>query len=123
MLRLDIPTAPFWVECAHGVRLLVKPCTYALNQAAVARVARRLREMDATEDPDLWAGRAQAESLVALGEVLIEAWDGVGDAEGTAAAPVTADNIRALLSLPEMGIAFNQAISQPLARLAAEGND
>lgn len=124
MLKLSIPTDAFWVDCPHGVRLLCRPMTTALQNAAVARAARRIKDATAAvdADPDILAGEMQAESLVALGEVLIEAWDGVGNAEGTAAAPVTPDNVRALLALPEVALAFNRGISQPLATMAAEGN-
>jgi hypothetical protein len=126
MLFLDIPTQPFWVDCPHGVRLLVRPCTTALNHAALARAARRLREMQAAGtapvDEDLRAGLTAAEAMAALGEVLIADWEGVGNADGTEAAPVTPENVRALLSMPEIERAFNIAISSPLARLAAEGN-
>jgi hypothetical protein len=126
MLFLNIPTEPFWVDCPHGVRLLVRPCTTALNHASVERARRRLREMrdadQALADPDMQAGLIASEAMVALGEVLIVEWEGVGNADGTDAAPVTPDNIRALLSLPEVERAFNAGISAPLARLSAEGN-
>jgi hypothetical protein len=131
MLHLVIPTEPFWVDCPHGVKLLCRPLTTVLNHAAVARAGRRLREMKSADpndprvaDPDLAEGTLHAESLRALGELLIAAWEGVGDAEGAAAAPVTSDNVRALLSLPEVAAAFNIGISQPLARVvAAQAND
>jgi hypothetical protein len=126
MLLLEIPTEPFWVDCPHGVKLLCRPLTTVLNYAAVERAGRRLREMKAAApndprvmDPDLAEGTLHAESLRALGELLIEAWEGVGDAEGAAAAPVTPDNVRALLSLPAVAAAFNAGISQPLPRIAA----
>jgi hypothetical protein len=126
MLCLEIPIEPLWVECPHGVKLLCRPLTTPLNHAAIARAGRRLWEIKAADrndprvtDPDLAQGTLHAESLVALGEVLIEAWEGVGEAEGAAAAPVTPDNVRALLSLPEIAAAFNAGISQPLPRIAA----
>jgi hypothetical protein len=124
MLFLDIPTQPFWVDCPHGVRLLVRPCTTALDGAAIARAGRRVREMKDTalDDADLRGGVIAAEMIVALGEVLIVEWEGVGNADGTAAAPVTPESIRALLSVPSIGNAFYTAVSAPLARLAAEGN-
>jgi hypothetical protein len=129
MLRLDLPTEPFWVDCPHGVRLLCRPLTTALNHAAWARAARRLaalREVDATDarltDPDLMAGLLRAEASAALGEVLVLDWQGVGNADGSAAAPLTPDGIRALLSVPEIEGAFDRGVMLPLTRLAAEGN-
>ena len=129
MLRLKLATESFWVDCPHGVRLLCRPLTNALNEAAINRAARAIAarrtaapDDEALNDPDLLAGMRQAEALSGLGTILIEAWEGVGDAEGEAAAPVTPDNIRALLTLPELARAFNEGISRPLAMLAAEGN-
>ena len=42
MLRLDFPLDAFWIDCPHGVRLLARPLTSALNTAAGARAHRRL---------------------------------------------------------------------------------
>lgn len=123
MLRLDLPTESHWVECPYGVRLLCRPLTSALNHAAIARAARRLKDAGGEdEDPDIAVGRLRVESVVALGEVLIEAWEGVGNAEGTEAAPLTPDGIRILLAVPEIERAFNAGISAPLVSMAAEGN-
>ena len=129
MLRLDIPTQAFWVDCPHGVRLLCRPLTTAMNHAAVTRAGRRLREAEEAApgdamlaDPDVRAGMVAAEVVAALGEVLVEAWEGVGAAEGDAPAPLTRDGIRAVLSVPEIAMAFNAGISAPITRLAAEGN-
>lgn len=129
MLRLALPTESFWVDCPYGVRLLCRPLTTPLNHAAIARAARTMREFTKDNpadprvtDPDMRAGWLAAESVAALGEVLIEAWEGVGDAGGAAAAPVTPANIRLLLALPEIERAFNTGISQPIALLSAEGN-
>jgi hypothetical protein len=126
MLCLDIPTEAFWVDCPHGVRLLVRPLTTPLNHAAVTRAQRRLREMTdagtAPADEDLRAGLVAAEVAAGLGEILIVRWEGVGNADGTEAAPLTPANIRALLALPEVERAFNIGISAPLARMVAEGN-
>lgn len=124
MLRLDLPTESEWIACPHGVRLLCRPLTTALNHAALARARRRLAALpDAVRsDPDLAAGALHAEVVVALGEVAIEAWEGVGNADGTEAAPVSPEGIRALLSVPEIAAAFDAGLSAPIARLTAEGN-
>lgn len=129
MLRLGMPTEAFWVDCPHGVRLLCRPLTTPLNHAAVTRARRRLRDMGAgnpedpnVTDPDLRAGLFTTEVTVALAEVLVEAWEGVGNAEGTEVAPLSPDGLRKLMALPEVAQAFDAAISVPLARLTSEGN-
>ena len=123
MLRLNLPTESYWVECPYGVRLLCRPLTTAMNAAAATRAARRLREMDGLPiDADMMAGHRTLEVTVALAEILVEAWDGVGNAEGTEAAPLTPDGLRAVLSVPEIARAFDAGVSAPLARMVAEGN-
>ena len=123
MLRLDLPTEPFWIEAPYGVRLLCRPLTTALNHAAGARAARRLREAGAaTLEDDLSRGQLVAEITVALAEVLVLEWQGVGNAEGTEAAPLTPEGLRAIMTVPEIARAFDDGISAPLRCLADEGN-
>jgi hypothetical protein len=123
MLRLDLPTEPAWVDCPHGVRLLCRPLTTALNHAAAARAARRMRDAQAEGgDEDIARGQMVAEITVALAEVLVVEWDGVGNAAGTEVAPLTPDGLRAIMAVPEIARAFDDGISAPLRRLAAEGN-
>jgi hypothetical protein len=124
MLRLDLPTQSFWVDCPYGVRLLCRPLTTALNAAAGARAARRLRDMAGSmpEDADMAAGIRTAEVTVALAEVVVEAWEGVGNAEGTEPAPLTPEGLRLVITIPEVARAFDAGVSAPLARMVAEGN-
>jgi hypothetical protein len=129
MLRLDLPTKPFWVECPHGVRLLVRPLTTAMNHVAITRASRRLRELREAEPdnpllaaPDHVQGMMREEIAAALGEALIMEWEGVGNAEGTEPAPITPANIRSLLSVPDIELAFSAGVDAPLARMTAEGN-
>lgn len=129
MLRLDLPTQSYWVECPHGVRLLCRPLTTAMNHAAGARAARRMQERrDAAPgdarlaDPDIARGLLVDEVTVALAEILVEAWEGVGTADGAAPAPLTPEGLRAIMQLPEIARAFDEGITAPLARMVAEGN-
>jgi hypothetical protein len=129
MLRLDLPTEPFWIDCPYGVRLLVRPLTTALNHVAITRASRRLREMreaapddQMLTDHDFAGGVQRYELAVGLGEACILDWQGVGNAEGTEAAPVTPEAIRALLTVPEIERAFDVGLVSPLARMTAEGN-
>ena len=60
--------------------------------------------------------------VIALGQVLVTAWEGVGNAAGTAPAELTPANVARLLMLDRIGQAFLAAVRAPLERLAAEGN-
>jgi hypothetical protein len=125
MLRLAIPDESRWIECPHGVRLLCRPLTTAMNHAAMTRAARmvRLRFPEGAEpDADMLRGATIAEIYAALAELLVEGWEGVGNADGTGPAPVTPENVRMLMQIPEVAQAFNEGVSAPLAAVEAEGN-
>jgi hypothetical protein len=129
MLRLNLPTESYWVDCPHGVRLLCRPLTTATQNAAGARAARRLNlireatpEDPRVADPDMERGHLRFEAHLALAEYLVEAWEGVGNADLTEPAPLSPEGLRALLSMPEIAEAFNLGIATPLARMVAEGN-
>lgn len=129
MLRLDLPTESFWVECPYGVRLLVRPMTTAMSHVAGTRAARRVATMKAANpadqnlnDPEMLAGLMTAEVTVAMAEVAVEAWEGVFSASGTEVAPLTPDGLRILMTAPAIARAFSDGIDAPLARMAAEGN-
>lgn len=129
MLRLDLPTESFWVDCPHGVRLLVRPMTTALSHVASTRAARRVAAMKANNpddrnltDPEMLAGLMTAEVTVAMAEVAVEAWEGVFVASGREPAPLTSEGLRILMTAPAIARAFSDGIDAPLARMAAEGN-
>jgi hypothetical protein len=129
MLRLNLPTESYWVECPYGVRLLCRPLTTAVQNAAGARAQRMLGMIRQTTpedprvtDPDLQRGYLLAEAAVALAEFLVEAWEGVGTADGSDAAPLSPAGLRTLLTVPDISLAFNEGLSRPLARMVAEGN-
>lgn len=92
MLRLNLTAAPEWLELAPGLRLQVAPLTTALMVSARADPAIEAMPEEASQEE---LALAMAKS-VARRAVL--AWAGVGDDAGEAA-PVTPDNINALLEV------------------------
>lgn len=117
MLRLDLKREPHWLDLGHGVRVQVRPCTTALVMAA--RTAQR-------QDPDVpdtsqALGSRTASFLKELGRLAIEAWEGVGDADGEPAL-VTPEGIDALLDLWPLAEAFERLYLGPALLLAAEKN-
>jgi hypothetical protein len=125
MLNLDLPTEPYWIDLARGVRVEIKPVDTAIMAAAQAAAARRLgavRAADADLDPDLARGLAFALLCKAIARHSIVAWEGVGDAKGKPL-PLTHEAAERLMDLDDMASSFWDAISRPLAAVASEGND
>jgi hypothetical protein len=122
MLRLDMPTEPAWHDMPHGVRLLLRPATAALVAAADVRARSFLGENPTPDDTALAQGVAFQMRAQKLGQYLIEAWEGVADAEGNPA-PVTPANIDTLMRVSaDLTAAFLGAVHAPLDRMTAEGN-
>lgn len=133
MLRLALPTEPAWLDLGWGVRVLARPLTTALAMAAEVRIVeerQRLREaaeVQGIPDPfgerlELRTGLGYELRMAAIAEATILAWEGVGDAEGTAAAPVTRETCAELMRIPQIAMAFDKAIAAPGEALLAEGN-
>lgn len=133
MLRLAFPSEPAWHELGHGVRVLALPLTTALSMAAETRILQereRLRaaaEAQGAPDPfgdrlELRTGYGYQLRMTAIGEATILRWEGVGGAEGDAPAPVTPETIAEFMRIPAMAMAFDRAISAPMAEIIAEGN-
>jgi hypothetical protein len=98
MLRLNLSTAPHWLDLGHGVRLLVEPLTTAIMLAARSDPA----ILDATieADGDAAPSNDDLARIVAkaVARIVLKDWEGVGDADGTPL-PLTPEGIDALLEL------------------------
>ena len=137
MIRLTLPTEPYWIDPRPGLRLKVKPLTTAVYGAARSRGAAKAAELRAHRDAVVAAG-GQVEGLPdlddphmrqglldqllaeSLARYAIVAWEGVGE-EG-APAEVTPANLEALARLAGVAYDFVNAYLMPLAEAAAEGN-
>jgi hypothetical protein len=98
MLKLNLSTAPHWLDLGHGVRLLVEPLTTAIMLAARSDPA----ILDATieADGDAAPSNDDLARIVAkaVARIVLKDWEGVGDADGTPL-PLTPEGIDALLEL------------------------
>ena len=98
MLRLRLSTEPEWLNLGHGVRLFAEPLTTAVMLAArsdpAILAATQSQEIEDTPTNDDLA-RIVAK---AVARIVVQDWDGVGDAEGEPL-PVTPDGIDALLEI------------------------
>src|SRR4051812_32712980 len=121
MLRLNLPTESRWLELGQGVRVLSRPLTTALSIAAESYALRerdRLREAAkaaGVADPfgldDRGLGVSYELRMQSLAAVMLEAWEGVGAADGSGAAELTPETAAALMRHAGMATAFDRAIS------------
>jgi hypothetical protein len=118
MIRLDLNREPHWLDLGHGVRVHVRPCTTALMMAARAEAQRTC--LPSTNETQA-AGERTAALVKALGRLGIQAWEGVGNAEGEPL-PVTPEGIDALLDLWPMAEAFERLYLGPALLLDEEKN-
>ena len=118
MIRLDLKRELHWLDLGHGVRVHVRPCTTALMMAARAEAQRS--PVPSTNDAQA-TGERTAALVKALGRMVVEEWEGVGNAEGEPV-PVTPEGIDALLDLWPMAESFERLYLGPALLLDAEKN-
>ena len=123
MLTLDIPTEPRWLDLPEGVRLLARPITTAVMQAAQASAARRLEAARAAEplDPDWERGLAFLYLVQGLARHAVLEWEGVGDATG-APLPLSPEAVDRLMEHDAIASAFWGRATAPVQAVVAEGN-
>lgn len=117
MIRLDLKREPYWLDLGHGVRLHVRPCTTALVMAARAAVTRA----DNPQPDEQAAGTLTTAFVKTLARLAVDAWEGVGDAEGKAIA-LSPDGIDALMDLWPIADAFERQYLGPALLLEEEKN-
>ncbi len=115
MIRLDLSSAPKWLDLGAELRLLVLPVTTAIMVAA-------------RNDPSVEAlpeGASKEEQALVMAKAVarrgVTAWEGVGDAGGTPV-PVTPEGIDALLDIWPVFEAFQTRCLAPHLMLDAEKN-
>lgn len=125
MLKLDLPTEPYWADLPHGVRVRIKPVTTAIISAAQHRAARLGREAAEAAggelDPDLSRGLAFVLMAKALARFAVEDWEGVADAAGDPL-PFSPDLAERLMDIESMASAFWDAAIKPIQVVTSEGN-
>lgn len=115
MIRLDLSSAPKWLDLGAGLRLQVLPVTTAIMVAA--------RNDPAVEA--LPAGASKEEQALVMAKAVarrvVTGWEGVGDADGKPVS-VTPEGIDALLDIWPVFEAFQTRILAPHLMLDAEKN-
>lgn len=126
MLTLNLSHESRWVDLAGDVRLKVKPLSTAMMLAA--RHDPQVLDLtpDSPADPDAPPSHVREEELALkvakiIGGMVIEEWEGVGDADGTPV-PVEQVWIDALFDLWPMFEAFQVKVVVPIMLLDAEKN-
>ncbi len=115
MIRLDLSSAPKWLDLGSGLRLHVLPVTTAIMVAARNDPAvEALPEGASKEEQALVMAKAVARRVVT-------GWEGVGDASGNPV-PVTPEGIDALLDIWPVFEAFQTRCLAPHLMLDAEKN-
>jgi hypothetical protein len=123
MLTLDIPTEPRWLDLPQGVRLLTRPVTTAVMQAAQSAAARRLeaaREAGPL-DPDWERGLAFLYLVQGLARHAVLDWQGVGDTAGAPLA-LSPEAMDRLMEHDAIASAFWMRATAPVQAVVAEGN-
>jgi hypothetical protein len=115
MIRLDLSSAPKWLDLGAGLRLHVLPVTTAIMVAARNDPAvEALPEEASREEQALVMAKAVARRVVT-------GWEGVGDANDNPV-PVTPEGIDALLDIWPVFEAFQTRCLAPHLMLDAEKN-
>lgn len=115
MIRLDLSSAPKWLDLGAGLRLHVLPVTTAIMVAARNDpVVEALPKGASKEEQALVMAKAVARRVVT-------GWQGVGDADGNPV-PVTPEGIDALLDIWPVFEAFQTRCLAPHLMLDAEKN-
>lgn len=115
MIRLDLSSAPKWLDLGSGLRLHVLPVTTAIMVAARNDPAVEALPKDASQE------QMALVMAKAVARRVVTDWEGVGDADGKPVA-VTPDGIDALLDIWPVFEAFQTRCLAPHLMLEAEKN-
>jgi hypothetical protein len=121
MLKLNLSNESRWIDLAGGVKIKAKPLTSAMMLAArnnprVVALAKGRVDENVVQD-DVVA----LEVAKIIGGMVIEEWDGVGDAAGEPV-PVSQDWIDALFDLWPIFEAFQMGVVASAMLVDAEKN-
>lgn len=140
MLRLTLLQTPYWMDLGGGVRLKVRPLTFAVLAAAQSKAYRLAVESGVAaalvaeiggdvpglldlDDQDARNGLCRLLMLQSLAVFAVIEWEGVGNEDGTAAAPVTEAWVKALiLGHPLLAEKFEKSYTAGVSETVTEGN-
>ena len=115
MIRLDLTDDPRWLDLGRGVRVQVRPLTTPVYNLIQARALELMGQLEddgalAVDAANQSIREALYRALITKGLALfgIQAWEGIGDAEGLS--PVTPATIEALIDgQPVLAQVFHHA--------------
>lgn len=132
MLKLGMPSEPFWLDLVSGAKVKVRPLEMALYHAsrahgwkdaeAAAKVTRDA-EGKLSADTDFLLLNSLFNGFCAqhLARYAVVEWDGVQAEDGTPA-ECTPDNAAKLMLIPAAGSKFLDAYTATVAAVIVEGN-
>lgn len=139
MLKLALDRQARWLDLPHGIRVLVRPLTTAISEAAFSDAINRVRPVkvaaeDAAaagtplppEEPNganaAWLAGLQWQFLCeAYARYAIVEWQGLGDEQGEPL-PLSGPAFAAFAAHPDLGREFYRLLRSDLDRMEAEGN-
>lgn len=116
MIRLNLVRDPVWLDLGHDVRVLVPPLTTGM--IAAARDTAAFQALPARAGPE----ERQVALAKGVAVVAIQAWEGVAPAEGDEPAPVTPENVAALMDVYQFSLMFHRRYIEAGLMLEAEKN-
>lgn len=138
MIRLAMPSEPFWLDFGSGVRFKVRPPSTALMETARSRVRRELNELRKAAETvkqvgatvtgmadltnaDVFDGEFNALLAREMCRLALVEWDGVMMPDGSPA-PISDETIGMAMNIDALARAFTVLYLTSLESLAAEGN-
>ncbi len=139
MLRLSLPTKPYWINLSNGVKLQVRPLNTAIYEAAkvkgfrlaaqatqehgnVTEAGGEVSGLPDLDDEDGRQGLSQFLFTVALAQSAVIAWKGVLPPKGKRALKISPEGLRALMSVNTMAEDFLIEYTRPHKEMISEGN-
>ncbi|MHC8493433.1 hypothetical protein ACTU44_12070 [Thalassospira sp. SM2505] len=141
MLKLSMPTEPYWMDLPLDVRLRVRPCTTPIIEFATSKAIRVIADIEKgisdlrmvghdaeslrkeIQDPDYRAGIMQFVYAQKLALAAVIEWDGAGVmTDAGDVAPVTEDHMRDVMLHPSIARTFVAKYTEPVRAVEAEGN-
>ncbi|WP_412057330.1 hypothetical protein [Bartonella sp. DGB2] len=115
MLKLSLPTQPYWLDVGFEVRLKVRPCTSAIFYQARAFMNQKLQilgeayraqkdvgvvqsDLPNLEDSNVREALAEQYLTLGLARAGIIEWEGICEADSDASARVTSEKIEELFA-------------------------
>lgn len=132
MLKLGMPTEPFWLDLVAGARVKVKPLEMAIYHASRAHAwkdaeaalkVKRGADNKLPDDTDFLLLNSLFNGFCAqhLARYGVVEWEGIQDPDGSPA-ECTPDNAAKLMLIPAAGSKFLDEYTRSVTAVIVEGN-